>query len=123
MKVGNDIVEVKRFIALMSNKKFMGRVYTEAEEKHISSAKDKQKMAERMAGKFSAKEAVAKALGLGISEGVTLNSIEILPDDKGAPQVVLTGEAKKLLEKLGLKNIEVSISNTSEIAFSTAIIF
>lgn len=123
MKIGNDIVEVKRFVALMSNKKFMERVYTEAEQKHVSGAKDKQKMAERMAGKFSAKEAVAKALGLGISEGVTLNSIEILPDEKGAPKVKLYGEAQAELEKLGFKNAEVSISNTADLAFTTAVIF
>jgi len=123
MKVGNDIVEVKRFLALITNKKFMEKVYTKAEQEHILNAKDRQKIAERMAGKYSAKEAVAKAIGLGISEGLTLNSIEIVPNEKGAPQVVLTGDAKVLFEKLGFNSIEVSISNTSDLATSVCIIF
>lgn len=123
MKIGNDICEVKRFFELTLNKKFIERVFTEKEKEHIFISKERQKQSERMAGKFSAKEAVSKALGLGISDGVTLNSIEILPDEKGAPKVFLSGETKKIFENLGYKNIEISISNTSSFATSVCIIF
>ncbi len=123
MKIGNDIVEVQRFADLVNNKRFIARVYTEQEWEHIQSAKNKQKIIERMAGKFSAKEAISKALGLGISEGVTLNSIEILPNDKGEPRVNLTGEAKNLLDSLGFKQVQVSISNSTTFATAVCIIF
>lgn len=123
MRVGNDIVEVKRFLGLLNNKKFMERVFTTAEQEHIFSAKDMQKKAERMAGKFAAKEAVAKALGSGISEGVTFNCIEILPNEYGTPTVALHDQTSELMSKLGLSKIEVSISNTENMASAVCIIY
>ncbi len=123
MKVGNDIVEVKRFLGLVGNKKFADRVFTPAEQEHIMTAKEVQKKAERMAGKFAGKEAVAKALGLGISEGITLNCIEILPDGRGAPTVTLHSHAKEQLTKLGFSAVEISISNTDSMASAVCIIY
>ncbi len=123
MKIGNDIVEVKRFLSLVANKRFLERVFTQKEQEHILSQKDKQKQAERMAGKFSAKEAVAKALGLGISGGVDFSKIEVLSNEFGAPKVTLFEETKAIFEKMEEKQIEVSISNTSSYATAVCIIF
>lgn len=122
MKVGNDIVDVKRFFELVLNKKFVERVFTEAEQAHIKQAKDRQKQAERMAGKFSAKEAVLKALGCGISEGVSLKEIEILPDEKGAPKVHMFGECLSKFNAMKEEQIEVSISNTAEYATAVCVL-
>ena len=122
MKVGNDIVEVKRFLALVSNKRFVERVFIKEEQDHIFEQKEKQKQAERMAGKFAAKEAVAKALGMGISGGVNFLSIGVLPDELGAPKVTLSGDALSIFNKSGNKEIEISISNTSEYATCVCII-
>ena len=122
MKVGNDIVEVRRFLELVSNKRFLDRVFSEKEQENILSLKDKQKKAERMAGRFSAKEAVAKALGLGISGGVNFLSISILPDEFGAPKVSLSGDALTVFNKLNAKEIEVSISNTESFATAVCVI-
>ena len=123
MKIGNDIVEVKRFFELVSNKRFLERVFTESEQKHIMQAKDKQKQAERMAGKFAAKEAVAKALGFGICDGVEWCKIEILPNELGAPVVTLYENTKEVFSKLQASQIEVSISNTTTFATAVCIIF
>ncbi|MBR1926046.1 MAG: holo-ACP synthase [Clostridia bacterium] len=122
MRVGNDIVDVKRFLELVSNKRFLDRVFLEDEQQNILSQKDKQKRAERMAGRFSAKEAVAKALGLGISGGVDFLSICILPDEFGAPKVKLSGEALNVFNKLKAKEIELSISNTDSFATAVCVI-
>lgn len=75
-----------------------------------------------MAGKFAAKEAVAKALGLGIAGGVNFLGIVVLPDEAGAPTVSLNGETLAIFEKNGMKNIAVSISNTSEYATCVCLI-
>lgn len=123
LKIGNDIVEVKRFFELVSNKRFLDRVFTESEQQHIMQSKDKQKQAERMAGKFAAKEAIAKALGLGISGGVEYCKIQILPNEFGGPCVTLFDETKKVFEELNANGIEVSISNTSTNATAVCIIF
>ena len=80
-------------------------------------------IAERMAGKFAAKEAISKAFGTGFSDDIVLNEIEILPDEKGAPKVKIYGKTKKFFEKLKEKNIEISISNTTNYAQSSCIIF
>ncbi len=122
MRIGNDIVDVKRFLALIGNKRFLDRVFSKEEQEHIFSMKEKQKEAERMAGKFAAKESVAKALGLGISGGVNFLGIVVLPDNEGAPKVTLFGETLALFQKNGFKEIEVSISNTSEYATAVCII-
>ena len=121
MKVGNDIVEVKRFFELVSNKKFISRVFTEKEQAHIFALKDKQKQAERMAGKYSAKEAIAKALGFGISEGIDFLSLEVLPNEKGAPVVFLHNKALEIFQK-HFSQIEVSISNTTTYATAVCVL-
>ena len=122
MKIGNDICEVKRFLGLLTNKRFVDRVFSLEEQNHIFSQKDKQKMAERMAGKFAAKEAVSKALGVGISQGVNFLNIIVLPDEFGAPKITLTAESLALFQKNGFKSIEVSISNTSDYASCVCLI-
>ena len=121
MKVGNDIVEVKRFFELVSNKKFISRVFTDKEQAHIFALKDKQKQAERMAGKYSAKEAIAKALGFGISEGIDFLSLEVLPNEKGAPVVFLHNKALEIFQK-HFSQIEVSISNTANSATAVCVL-
>ncbi len=123
MKIGTDIVEVKRFKKHIVNKNFLNKVFTEKEQEHIFLFKNEQKIAERMAGKFAAKEAISKAFGTGISDDIVLNEIEILPDEKGAPKVKIYGKTKKFFEKLKEKNIEISISNTTNYAQSSCIIF
>ena len=122
MKIGNDIVEVKRFLGLVVNKRFLDRVFTPEEQEHIFTLKEKQKQAERMAGKFAAKEAVAKALGFGIAGGVNFLNIVILPDELGAPKVKLLDGSLQIFEEKGFKEIEISISNTSEYAESVCLI-
>ena len=122
MRIGNDIVEVKRFLGLVANKRFLDRVFSPEEQELIFASKEKQKQADRMAGKFAAKEATAKALGFGISGGVNFLNILVLPDELGAPKVELLGESLEIFKKNGFKEIEISISNTSEYAESVCLI-
>lgn len=123
MKVGNDLVEVERFYKLLSNESFIKRVFTDKEMQHINSFNDEQKKAERMAGKYAGKEAVAKVIGFGIAKGVSFNEIEILPNNDGKPQVSLSGKTKVIFNSLDEKNIEISISNTKNLASAVCIIF
>lgn len=123
MKIGNDLVEVKRFYELLTNKRFFERVFTLKEIEHIFMLKNNQKIAERMAGKFAGKEAISKALGLGMCEGVSFSEIEILPDKKGKPTVILYGETKEIFEKMEEKSIDISITNTESMASAVCIFF
>ena len=123
MKVGNDLVEVERFYKLLSNESFIKRVFTDKEMQHINSFNYEQKKAERKGGKYAGKEAVAKAIGFGIAKGVSFNEIEILPNNDGKPQVSLSGKTKVIFNSLDEKNIEISISNTKNLASAVCIIF
>ncbi|MGL4567841.1 MAG: holo-ACP synthase, partial [Fusobacteriaceae bacterium] len=85
----------------------------------ISEVKSRGDRAESYAGKFSAKEAVAKAFGTGV-RGFDLKDIEILRDELGKP-VVHLGEV--LRERYKDHKIELSISHCKEYATAVAIIF
>ena len=123
MKVGTDIVEVCRFFDKIDNQKFVSRLFSKREIEHIFLLKNPQNISERMAGKFACKEAFLKALGIGISKGISLFEIEILPDKLGAPHIFLTGKTKEIFDKLEETNIEISISHTKDFAQSICIFF
>ena len=113
MRVGIDLVEIKRFSKDIYSQSFLNRVFTKGEIEHIKSVSAFSFQLERLAGKFAAKEAVLKMLGVGIGNGVTLLEIEILPDHWGKPTLAVSGNAQKMMKMLGLNNVDVSISHTS----------
>jgi len=113
MKVGIDLVDIERFKKCIYNESFLNRVFTTTELEHIKSVSSVQFQLERMAGKFAAKEAVLKMLGVGVGNGVTWLEVEILPNEWGKPTMAVSGNAKKMLDSLGLKNADISISHTS----------
>lgn len=114
--IGNDIVEVKRIEKALENSKFKERVYT---EKEIEAVEKKGNRPESYAGRFSAKEAVAKALGTGV-RNFHLTDIEILNDELGKPYVNFSGNLTEITKKC---SVEISISHCREYATAVAIIF
>lgn len=85
--VGTDIIEVSRIRrALEHRDSFAERVFTPAEREYCLSVGD---AAERFAGRFAAKEAVAKSLGTSLS----WQDVEILADESGKPNVRLLNKA------------------------------
>lgn len=117
MKIGNDICEVKRF----SNKEknFYKKIFTTQE---ILYAEKFKNYAEHFAGFFCAKESIMKALNSGI-EKINMLDVEILHLESGKPFVKLTGTAKAFFDNMLEKNIEISISHTSDFAMAFALIY
>ena len=77
--LGNDLIEIERIEkAVNRSDKFMEKIYSEKEREYLS---DKKGFAS-YAGKFAAKEAVAKAMGTGV-RGFAMSDIEILNDEMG----------------------------------------
>lgn len=74
-----------------------------------------------LGGRLAAKEAVAKALGTGFSQGVTWLDVEILRDDSGAPCVELHGRASERARALGVTRWWVSISHSETHAVASVI--
>lgn len=121
MRIGTDICNVSRFLKNIDNESFVNRIFTKYERKHIFDLKTKQGRAERMAGKFCAKEAVLKLLGTGLDKGIKWQEIEILPDENGKPNVNFYGTAKNIKESLHIKQVEISISHSTEQAISVCV--
>jgi len=118
--LGIDVAEVKRIQAVIESQreKFLRRVYTANEAAYCEQFKNKY---ERYAGRFAVKEAAMKALGTGWSRGVRWVDVEVVRQKGGRPTLALKGEARKIADALGVKNIAVSITHTAEHAFAQVI--
>src|SRR5271170_6556598 len=106
--MGIDIAEVGRIAAVIESQRerFLQRVYTPEEVAYCEQFKNRY---ERYAGRFAVKEAAMKALGTGWSRGVRWVDLEVVRLRTGRPTLSLKGEAKKIADALGVKNIAVSI--------------
>lgn len=125
--IGTDIVEIKRVHHILNESledRFLARVLTPAEQK-LASERWAQQMAryvQFVAGRFAAKEAVAKAFGCGISELLSFRHIEILHDEWGGPQCTLAETAPVRQRLRGEVSVRVSISHTDEYAVAFALV-
>jgi holo-[acyl-carrier protein] synthase len=115
-EIGVDLVDIDRIAATLSRhaQRFRSRVLTEREDRYCG---DK---VERVAGRWAAKEAVSKVLGLGV-RGVGWREIEVLPNFAGQPQVHLHGRAAARAVRLGIGEVTVSISHERRMAVAVAI--
>src|SRR5262245_13859398 len=104
---GVDLIEIARIEEVVSRhgKHYLERIYTPAELEQCG------RRAESLAGRFAAKEAVAKALGSGIGD-VSWKEIEVLGDEQNAPVLTLHGAAEQRAKDLGLETWSVSISHS-----------
>jgi holo-[acyl-carrier protein] synthase len=118
--LGVDIAEVPRVKAAIERhgETFLRRLYTPAERQYCERFKNKY---ERYAGRFAAKEAAMKALGTGWSRGVRWVDVEVVREKGGRPTMKLAGEAGKVAERMGVKNIALSITHTADQAFAQVI--
>ena len=114
MDVGVDIVEIPRVRGALERHEagFRRRVYTDIEWRQCG------KSVASLAGRFAAKEAVMKALGVG---GMKFHDIEIVRLPSGKPDVRLTGRMQERAQRLGVVAITVSISHSRDNAVAVAI--
>lgn len=118
--MGVDLAEVERIQAAIERhgETFLKRVYTLKEREYCEQFKNKY---ERYAGRFAAKEATMKALGTGWGRGVRWVDLEVVRERGGKPSVALAGEAGKIAERMGVKNIALSITHTATMALAQVI--
>ena len=116
MKVGVDLIEIARIErALERYPRFRERCFTEAE---IAYCDSRPRPAESYAGRFAGKEAVGKALGIGVR--FTWKEIEIVGRPK--PSVSLTGRSRAAWERLGSGDIDVSMTHSRELATAVCVV-
>jgi holo-[acyl-carrier protein] synthase len=117
---GIDLVDFPRIEEMVKehDKRFLDRVFTSAEQAYADANKNR---IEKLAGRFAAKEAILKLLGTGWRGKIAWTDIEIINNPAGQPLVTVSGEVKKLVDKLGIKQISVSITHTANFAIASAV--
>jgi holo-[acyl-carrier protein] synthase len=116
--VGIDVIEIARIQRTYDDfgERFLHRVYTERERERYRGRVNE------LAARFAAKEATSKALGTGIV-GIRWREMEILPNRRGKPVLILHGQAAERARLLGLTDFSVSLthSRTDAMAFVVAV--
>jgi holo-[acyl-carrier protein] synthase len=117
---GVDLIEVERIAHSIERfgERFLRRVYTDHE---IAYCRRRRISAESFAARFAAKEAGAKALGTGISRGVTWNEFQVSRNHGGRPVLELSGRAARLATELGVRAISLSLTHTGSLAMATVV--
>ncbi len=104
--IGIDIVDVPRFEKVLARRpKIVDRLFTEGEKL------DTKLRPQRLAARFAAKEAVMKACGVGVGS-TGWKTIEVKKMRSGAPMVVLHGTAQELADRVGIKNMHITLTHT-----------
>ena len=116
--IGVDLCEVDRMrAALERTPTLRGRLFTDAEQAYCDRRKDPT---ERYAARFAAKEAVLKAMGLGVG-ACKWREIEVAKAESGAPSVVLHGGAEQLAKERGILGWRLTMTHTHRIAEAIAV--
>lgn len=119
LSVGVDLVEISRVRRALERwgDRFVQRIYTPAEI-----ARCRGRVPE-LAVRFAAKEAISKALGLGIwwSGGIAWQEAEVLSDPLGKPEVILHGRAAERARTLGLDQWAISLSHSDDHAIAMVV--
>ncbi len=118
---GIDLMEIERIERSVERygQRFLDRVYTAAEQAYCLR---KRKAAESLAARFAAKEAGAKALGTGISQGVNWLEIEVVREPSGRPTLCFYGRAAQRAARLGAVRAALSITHTDRLAMASVVL-
>jgi len=118
VRVGVDLIEIDRIRrALERYPRFRERCFTDAERAYCES---RANPAESYAGRFAGKEAVGKALGIGVARAFAWRDIEIVGRPK--PAVVLTGRVRTWAQRANAGRIDLSMSHSRELANAVAVV-
>ncbi|MCE7974733.1 MAG: holo-ACP synthase [Leptolyngbya sp. PLA1] len=117
---GIDLLEIARIAEILGRheERFLERVFTPGEQAYRA---DSRRRVEHLAARFAAKEAVMKALGTGLSSGITWSDIEVESGPTGAPTLRLHGRAAEVAAGRGITVWHLSLSHTDSHALASVI--
>ncbi len=118
--IGTDIVNIKRIenIYKKFGEDFLNKNFHSLEIERFKKLNDNLKL-NYLAKRFAAKEAVAKALGTGIKNGLKFKDIAVINNDLGSPRILISSECNPNIKKY---NIHISLSDDEPFAVAFAII-
>ena len=118
--IGVDVVEVARMrTAAERTPTLVTRLFTDREQDSCRSGSGEPRY-DRMAARFAAKDAVAKAFGTGI-RGFAFRDVEVYNDDLGRPVVELHARAAAVAARLGVARVHLSLSTGAAVAVANAV--
>jgi holo-[acyl-carrier protein] synthase len=118
--IGTDIIEIDRIERSVKRfgDAFLERVFTPGE---IEYCQRKRNAGESLAARFAAKEAGAKALGTGISRGVSWREFEVRRAPGQRPELHLSGRAAEIAAKLGIRRLSLSLTHSRSISMAVVV--
>jgi holo-[acyl-carrier protein] synthase len=118
---GTDLTRVERFRSFLRENKaaLLGRLFTPGERQYAFAKKDP---APHLAARFAAKESCLKAFGLGLREGIRWLDMEIVPNELGRPNLILSGRAAEIAAEKQVEVVHLSYSHDGEYAVATVIL-
>jgi holo-[acyl-carrier protein] synthase len=118
--LGTDLMETRRLQESIDRfgERFLERIFTAGE---IAYCRRKKNAAESFAARFAAKEAGAKALGTGISRGVSWKEFEVRRELSGQPTLHLSGRAAELAGVMGIRRFKLSLTHSRELAMAVVV--
>lgn len=127
--IGTDLISVGRIERLIKQfqQKFAEKIFTKKEiscaQKIKTSAENSSPRARFYAKRFAAKEAFAKAIGLGIGRGVDFKDIEVVNNKLGKPEIkILNGKKTFLKKHFSCKDFSIHLSLTDDSSFASALV-
>jgi holo-[acyl-carrier protein] synthase len=118
--IGSDVVECLRVARMIEHhgEKFVHRVFTQAEVRFCSGSPT---ATQQFAGRWAAKEAVLRALGVRSRKGFDFKSIEIRRDKNGRLSAAFRGSARDVVEQMGVTEIFISVAHCRAVATANAV--
>jgi len=119
--IGVDLVKMSRIQAAMETwgERFQQKIFTEKER---SLCLSKPRPTRYWAMRFAAKEAFAKAIGLGMRHGIFWKDIEVTSDSFGKPELRLYGQAREICSRVGIKNNFLTLSDEDGYAVAVVVL-
>ena len=122
MRIGIDVVSISQMAhSLAVSSTFASAVFA-AGELEIAARMPANRANEFLAGRFAAKEAVLKALRLGIDDPLKMKEIQVTNEMDGSPSLSLTGSIARAAQEWGLSECQVSISHEANSAVAVALL-
>jgi holo-[acyl-carrier protein] synthase len=119
--IGVDLVQISRMEKVIQRwgERFLRRVFTENE---LAVCSRRVKPASAFALRFAAKEAFAKAMGLGMRQGVAWRDIEVFHHPGGRPGLRIHGTASDICRKQHINAVHVSLSDEGDYGVATVML-
>jgi len=117
--IGSDIVDISRIKKSFKNKNFKNKIFSKHE---IKKTETKNNKISWYAKRFAAKEAFSKALGTGMSNGISFKDISVNNDKKGKPHIVLLGKTKSIVQRTIKKRYKIFLTMSDEQKYALAVV-